>query len=141
VSNSTELIPKPAAASTFSARSSRYKISCGAAPNMRPASDFLNAAIFFIKPTKSGEGVRLQPTTKSLQVPLRMFALTIRRVGEPNRCCCSINRRAIIPHVRPQSSRLRPAIPGRQHRYRRVVSMKLDCSQYIATQNFDQRIE
>ena len=31
VSNSTELIPKRAAASTFSARSSRYKMSCGAA--------------------------------------------------------------------------------------------------------------
>jgi hypothetical protein len=48
------------------------------APNMRPTSDFLNAAIFFIEPIKSGEGVRLQPATKPVQVPLRMFALTIR---------------------------------------------------------------
>src|SRR6202021_3363093 len=31
VSNSTEIIPKRAAASTSSARSSRYKMSCGAA--------------------------------------------------------------------------------------------------------------
>src|SRR3974390_2133311 len=82
------------------------------APNVRPTSDFLNAAILFIELIESSIGVCLQPALKLPQMPLRMFALAIRGVREPNRRGRGVTRRAIIPHLSPQSSCLGLAMPG-----------------------------
>ena len=60
------------------------------APDVRPAGNFLDAAILFIELIESGVGIGLQRTAKPAQMLLGMFALAIGRVGEPYRRRCRV---------------------------------------------------
>jgi hypothetical protein len=52
---------------------------------------------------------------------LRMFALAIRRIGEPHRSRRAVSCRTIVAHVRSQPSRFGFAQPWGQHRNWRVI--------------------
>src|SRR5260370_9272896 len=70
------------------------------APDMRHARSFLYQAVF-IELVEARVGVGLEDATEVCQVPLRMFALAVRRVGEPD--CRSIERTggAIVADIGP----------------------------------------
>src|SRR5215467_3411077 len=93
---------------------------CGArAPSRRPP------AAAFVQLVEPGVGVGLQAAGKIPQMLLRMIALAIRRVREPNRRRIRRPTGPVIANVRPQASRLGLSCPRRQHRYWRVVGVQL----------------
>ena len=53
------------------------------APDVGHAGRFLDRSVF-IKLVEAGVGVGLKDALEVLQMPLRMFSLAVRRVGEPH---------------------------------------------------------
>ena len=68
--------------------------------HMRPAGRFLNAP-GFVHRIESRVTIGLQRAREIAEMRLRMLALAIRRVGEPDRRWCCVSRRAIVAHIRP----------------------------------------
>src|SRR5271168_4516817 len=110
------------------------------APDMRHARSFLYQAVF-IELVEASVGVGLKDATEVCQVPLRMFSLAVRRVGEPD--CRSIERTggAIVANVGPEPARLGLAGAWSKHGNRRVVAVQLVGRQDVAAQDLDQRSE
>ena len=52
------------------------------------------------------KGIGLQNAGKAAQMLLRMLALAIRRVSEPDRRGCRFARRAVIPDIDPEPAGL-----------------------------------
>ncbi len=94
------------------------------APDMGHARCFLDGAAF-IELVEARVGVGLQDAAKVRQMALRMLALAIRRVGEPNGGGSGIARWPAIAHIGPEPCGLRPSMTGGKHRKGRVVAMQL----------------
>jgi hypothetical protein len=90
---------------------------------------------------ESRVGICLQCACEILQVLAGMFALPIRRVGEPYGGRGALTGRAIIPHVRPQPASLRLAVARSEYRDRRVIGMDLRCTENVTAHGIDQRRE
>jgi len=105
---------------------------------MRPAGRFLDASglVDLLEPRVA---IGLQRARELSQVRLRMFAFTIRRVGEPYRCGRCVSRGTIIANISPQPPGFCFAVAGRQHRNRRVVGVQLRRAHHVTPQRFHQR--
>src|ERR1700740_2283009 len=86
--------------------------------HMRPTRGFLNASAFvdLLEPRVC---IGLQRPAELLQMRSGMFALAVRRVGEPHRSWRRISSGPIVSYVRPQSSGFCLSQTRRQHRNRR----------------------
>lgn len=104
------------------------------------AGCFLNRAIL-VEPPESGIRVSLQNAAEAGQMPLWMFAFSIRRVGEPDGGRCGVASRTAVADIGPEPPDLRSAGARRQHPQWRVVSMQLVGAHHITAQNLDQRLD
>ena len=90
---------------------------------------------------KAGVGICLQCACEILQVLAGMFALAIRRVGEPYGGRGALTGRAIITHICPEPAGLRLAVAGSQYRDRRVIGMDLRRAENVTAHGIDPRRE
>src|ERR1700728_2787695 len=110
------------------------------AAGMSPAGRLANPASV-IQMMEAGIGVGLQRAREVLQMFPGVFALTVRRVGEPNGGCGAGACRTVIAHVGPEPARLRLPVARREHRYRRVVGVQLRGTENMTAHRFNQRRE
>ena len=108
------------------------------APHMRPAGGLADAA-GVVEMMEAGVAIGLQGPAEAVQMPARMLALAVRRVGEPDRRRGGIVRRAIVADIRPEPAGLGLAVARSQHRHRSIVGMQLRGGHYMPTHFIDQR--
>src|SRR6266481_5733530 len=108
--------------------------------NMRHAGSLVDSSTF-INLTVAGVSICLQRGGELPQMRLGMFALAIRRVGEPHGWWCLISPGTVVPHIGPQSSRFGFAFAWCQHRHRRVVRVQLRRTHHLTSQCLYQRLQ
>src|SRR3569623_936937 len=86
-------------------------------------------------------GIGLQSSSEVLQVLPRKFSSAVFRIGEPDTGSFQIACRPVVAHKCPEPSCLGLAVAGREHRHRRVVSMKLATGKDMLADSVDQRTE
>src|SRR5579863_10389553 len=91
--------------------------------HMRPTRglDDLSRLVEFVE---ARVPISLQDAAIVLQMTCRMFAPAIRRVSEPHRRRRVVSSRTIVPNIRPQTTGLRFAIAGFEHRNRHIVAVQ-----------------
>lgn len=94
-------------------------------PSMCPASCFGYPPGFVNRPI-SAVGIRLQRAVERFEMLLRMDALAVGRIGEPDGRRRHVTRVPVVAHVDPQPSGFRLAIARREHRHWRIVGMQFD---------------
>src|SRR5207253_11204960 len=80
-----------------------------------------------------------QAPGKIPQMLLRMIALAIRRVREPNRRRIRGPTGPVIANIGPQAPGLGLSCSRRQHWYWRVIGVQLIAVENVSPQSFDQR--
>ena len=108
------------------------------APDVRHAWRFLNRTAF-VKLVEASEGVGLQDALELGQMPLRMFALAVGRVGEPYSRRCLVACRTVVANIGPEAAGLGLAGSRRKHWQRSIVAVQLVRRQHIAAQNLGHR--
>src|SRR5579864_8681127 len=93
------------------------------APGMCPAGRLIYMVA--VKMMEARIGIGLQGSREVLQVLSRMFASAVFRIGEPDSGGSLFTCRPVIANISPEPSGLGLAVAGREHRYRRIVGMKL----------------
>ena len=110
------------------------------APSMSPARCLVNPARV-IQMMKTGVRVSLQRAREVLEMFPGMFALAIRRVGEPNGGCGVVACRAVIAHVSPEPARLRLPVARSEDRHGRVICVQLRGTENVTAYSINQRRE
>ncbi len=107
------------------------------APHMRPARRFLNRPVG-AQHIKAAIGIGLQNALERLQMRLRMFTASIRRVSKPNGRGRLLTRRLIIPLIRPPTIGLCLSVARRKYRHRGVISVLLIVREHVFLKRRDQ---
>ena len=107
------------------------------APRMRPTRGFADPS-GVIEVVEAGVRVGLQSAEGLLKVPLRMLALTVWRVDEPNGRRSRVCGRATIANLGPQPAGLGPAQSWREHRHGSVVRVQLASGEYVLAHGINQ---
>src|SRR5437868_7526291 len=94
------------------------------APGMSPAGDFEDRSTL-VKMLEASIGISLERTLVKLEMLAWTLALPVGREGEPHGGRSRIARWPVVANISPESSGLRPAVAGREHRDRRVVGVQL----------------
>ncbi|VVE58437.1 hypothetical protein PHO31112_05319 [Pandoraea horticolens] len=110
------------------------------APRMRPARSFDDIAAL-ANLLVAAIGIGLKRAFELGQVLLRMLALAVRGVGEPDCGRRGVARVPVIAHIDPQPSRLCLAVAGSEHRHRGIVGMQFRGRHHVSAQCLDQRLQ
>ncbi len=90
---------------------------------------------------EAGIPIGVQGAVEGLQVPLRMHALAIRRIGKPHRRCAVAVGGAFITHIGPQPCGLRAATSGCEYRHWGVIGVQRRAGEHMTADRLDQGLQ
>lgn len=107
------------------------------AARVRPPYCFFHTTTF-VQGAQAGVCVSLQYALELGQVRLRMDALAVWRIGEPDCRWCEATGWPVVPHVGPQTIGFGFSIARREHRHGRIIGVQFNCRQQVLADRVEQ---